>query len=66
MTEQFSDLNSYFKSIKKCPNCDYYIPKIDIESTKFDFLCPRCQGPKLSEFIEIQSEDTAFENQAQK
>ena len=66
MTDQYSDLNSYFKSIKKCPNCDYYISKVCIESAKFDFLCPHCQGPKLSEFIEIQSEDKEIDNQAQK
>ena len=34
-----------------CPVCKYVLANIEIKQARFDYKCPRCNGPKISFFI---------------
>ncbi len=41
----------WIQDVRVCPVCGYAVTLIQITSARFDYPCPRCQGPFLSEFV---------------
>jgi hypothetical protein len=38
---------------KKCPGCHYMLTQMQIDQSRFDYLCPRCEDYKISEFVPV-------------
>lgn len=37
-----------------CPSCGYLLTQHDIEAHRIDFMCPRCEEHRVSEFQAIK------------
>ena len=41
-------------SHRSCPGCEFVISQLGFELSAHDYLCPRCEVYKISEFVEFE------------
>jgi hypothetical protein len=41
---------NFYEGMRFCPRCNYAVSKLEVDSVRYNYWCPRCDEAKLGEF----------------